>query len=431
MDRGRGILESKNHFNNVRMQSARDFVDFLHGDSRALIHFVQLENKSMQRYRAFPIKKALEQVYDWIEADCYISLNTFKNNRRQVINTVRLNALYTDLDFYKIGIDIDEARSKIDDLIAAEEIPIPNVIIYSGRGLQLIWLIDLMVYSENYFKLWIRMQQAIYDRLQSLNADIAAKSASQIFRLPGSIHSITNTVVKAEYIKLIRYTITDLKDLLLDEHLEDCKQQVQYKKNIGNEKQLQNGKDKGATKCNLTLSSLNSARLKDLDKLLYIRAGNVNRRRFVFYYAAISRSNNIDVGLIRKSLQRINELFNKSLSQGVIESAIKSSEYKYKFTNKALIENLDITSKEQQQLTTIIDNKEKKRRKQVATESDRRSKGIQSMQEYNFKRAEQQKELLMLVAKYLDDGLKQREIALLLGITSSRISQLVKKLKEV
>lgn len=426
-------MKNKNDFNKVRIQSAYNFINFLHGESKALIHFIQLENKLMNRNRAFPKTKALEQAYDWIEGDCYISLNTFKNNRRKVENTVRLNALYTDLDFYKTDIDINDARSKIDDLIGEEEIPIPNVIIYSGRGLQLVWLIDHMVYTENYFKLWSRMQEAIYDRLQCLNADNAARSASQLFRLPGSIHSITNTVVKAEYIKEKRYSITDLKDMLLDVLPEDWRKQIQNEKIIGieKEKKLKNGKDEGTTKCNLNLRSLHSARLKDLEKLLYLRAGNVNRRRFVFYYAAISRSNNIDVGVIRKSLKRINELFNKSLSQGVIESAIKSSEYKYKFTNKLLIENLDITSKEQQELTTIIDNEEKKMRKQVAIESVRRAKGMQSMQEYNCKRAGQQQELLLRVAMFLDDGLKQKEIAMLLGISSSRVSQLVKKIKKV
>ncbi|MFJ7405859.1 MULTISPECIES: hypothetical protein [unclassified Lysinibacillus] len=62
-------MKSQSQHNDVRMESAYNFIEFLHGDSKALIHFIQLENKLMNRYRAFPIKKALEQANDWIEAD--------------------------------------------------------------------------------------------------------------------------------------------------------------------------------------------------------------------------------------------------------------------------------------------------------------------------------------------------------------------------
>ncbi|MFJ7405860.1 MULTISPECIES: hypothetical protein [unclassified Lysinibacillus] len=152
--------------------------------------------------------------------------------------------MYTELDFYKISIDIHGARSKKDDLIGAEEIPIPNVIIYSGRGLRLVWLIDRMVYTEKYIKLWSRMQKVIYERLQCLHADNAARSGLQIFRLPGSVHSITNTVVKAECLKEMRYTITELKDSLLDELPEDWRKQGQSEKKLGIEKEKKTGKRK-------------------------------------------------------------------------------------------------------------------------------------------------------------------------------------------
>lgn len=417
----------------IHIQSGKDFIKFLHGDNTALIQFVQLEEGSSKRRFSIDTMNAVNHVKDWLEKDCYVSLNTFKAKNRRSENVLRLNALYTDLDCYKNGIDANEARSQIDELIAQEEIPVPSAIIYSGRGLQLIWLLDYMTGSPSYKKLWARLQNSIYDRLQSLNADSAAKSISQIYRIPGSRNSKNNTVVKVEYLKNERYSITEMKDFLLEELPDDWKEEAEKKRIQAIKKRQEKQKVDTDSKCKLTPFTLAKARLLDLETLLHIRAGNVNRRRFIFYYTIISAKAAIDQSIIKHKLEEINQQFYKRLSSGVLNSAINSIPNKYKFTNNFIINNLEITSEEQTTMTTLIGINEKNRRKQQANEIIRRESGISTAKEYKEQRQQLANERMEVLSRLLESNpkLKNEEAAELLSVSVRTIQVYKSKLKDL
>jgi len=414
--------------NRPSVVSAMTLLKTVHGDNKCFAQLIQLREGLPPNIQS-EIGKSIYSLVpkgDWIGEDVYFSLNTFKNCHRLSDDCVRLNALYTDLDCYKIGIDVDTARDMIDEMIANEGILTPNIIIYSGRGLQLIWLMEYMKYG-NYYKLWQRMQDEIFKRLRHLNSDSQAKSVSQIFRLAGSISSRVGGVVRAEYLKNARYSIGEMKEFLLPElPPRDKKDKVLT---------LPTTKVKKLKVDNinyvLTEKSLNEARLKDFEKLLEIQP-QVNRKTLLFNYAICSKAIGMNEKLIEKNLERINQSFYKPLPRSRVKGAITSvKRVVYKKTNERLIKELNITLEQQRQLTTIISKQVKKEREQKRKEEQRRAKGVRTQEEYRVQRKQFADDRTQALACLLEQQpqLKNKELAELLSCSESTIKRMKSKIK--
>lgn len=398
----------------------------VHGDNKRRVQLMQLKDGDVVKQESvignesyFIIPKD-----EWLGKDVYFSLNSFRNYHRRANECVRLNALYTDLDCYKIGIDVNEARDMIDDMIANEEILTPNIIIYSGRGLQLIWLMEFMKY-ENYLTLWERMQTEIYNRFRHLNSDSKAKSVTQIFRLAGSISSRTNGIVRADYLKEIRYSIGEMKEFLLPELPEKIVDISLKVNNVNDEK-----KKKKSTTHMLTENSLNQARLKDFEKLLEIQPV-VNRKNLLFNYAICAKALGTDEKLIERNLERINESFFKPLPSSRVKGAVNSvKQVAYKKRNDTLISELNITLEQQRQLTTIISKEVKKEREQKRKEAQRREKGIKPKEEHFDERRQLSDERTQALFRLLEQQpeLKNKELAELLSCSESTVKRMKSKL---
>ncbi|WP_342472087.1 hypothetical protein MHH70_17215 [Metasolibacillus sp. FSL H7-0170] len=412
----------------AREKSAMKLLDVVHGDNKLFAQLFQLKGKEKPICKSYNGKNLSKNIPNsqWIGEDVYFSLNTFKDMKRRSEGCVRLNALYTDLDCYKVGIEAFEAREMIDKMIADEKILTPNIIIYSGRGLQLIWLMEFMSY-KNYLKLWERMQEEIYKRFHHLNADRQAKSVTQLFRLAGSISSRTQYIVLVEYLKHNRYSIEEMKGFLLPEipPKEKCTEVTPTPKRQ-KKKQSQNQPI-------LTRYSLNEARLKDFEQLLEIQPV-VNRKSFLFNYAICAKALGRGDNLIEQQLQHINSRFSQPLPKSRIQGAIRSANlYKegYKKRNDTLIDELNITLEEQRQLTTIISKQVKKEREQKQKEAKRRANGVRPTVEYQADRRKLHDERVLILAGLLENKpkLKNKELAALLNVSESTIKRMKAEIK--
>lgn len=408
--------------------SAIDLLQFVHGDNKRFAQLFQLRGEQPKM-----VSKIGNAIYfeipqsEWLGEDVYFSLNTFKSYHRRSHDCVRLNALYTDLDCYKLGIDVNEARYQIDEMIANEEILAPNIIIYSGRGLQLIWLMEFMAYKR-YLKLWLRMQDEIYKRFRNLNSDSQAKSVTQIFRLAGSISSRTGGIVRVEYLRDARYSIGEMKEFLLPE--------LPSKPKVINDEAVapKIKKKEGGKKANnhlLTEYSLNQARLKDFEKLLEIQPV-VHRKTLLFNYAICAKALGMEEKLIERNLQIFNSKFYEPLPESRIRGAINSvNQVAYKKTNATLIAELSITLEEQRQLTTIISKQVKKEREQKRKEAQRREKGVRPKEEYQADRKQLANDRLNALSRLMleQPHLKNNDLAELLSVHPRTISRMKSQLK--
>jgi hypothetical protein len=107
-----------------------------------------------------------------------------------------LCACYVDLDYYKLGLQFGAVFGTIISLQDQGKIPPASIIVRSGRGIWLLWLLHdpknpyqaQGAFPEK-IDLYLRVERAIVDRLSDLGADTAARCAVRRIRIPGSFHT--------------------------------------------------------------------------------------------------------------------------------------------------------------------------------------------------------------------------------------------------
>ena len=286
-----------------------------------------------------------------------ITLNTFYKTYRRIEYLRELNALFIDLDTYKTGFTKEQILMNLNENYFGKNIPIPNFIIDSGRGLYLIWLIKKV--PSMALPLWKAAEDYFYKTLKEFGADRQALDATRILRIPGSINPKTHTEVK----------IIDNYDYLYD--LREI--QNEYMPELS-EKAL---KKRGRPKKVLFVHrerSLYYARLQDLIKLCELREYDIKGHRelilFLYRYYLCYFTEDIEKALY--DTLELNSMFRQPLSEKEVTRATKSAEkvYKeqnkdYKYKNETLINLLEITEEEQKEMKTIISKEEYKRRENI------------------------------------------------------------------
>lgn len=432
-----------------RLRDAQTFANLLHGRNSAYVPLVHIENGGVKTTRSYNGNKIAEVLadpcydtrfqYDWIaQNDVYIALNAFKRlGKRNDASLSLFNALYTDLDFYKLdnAPTHAEARAEIERMITAKEILTPSLIINSGRGFQLIWLMDYMANTHGYRALWGNMQDAIAERFKHLNSDSKAKSKTQIYRLPGTHSSRTNTAITFEHL-YDRYSIGELKDFLLPNLDETQRSKAQQKPRSIKPRR------KTAIKTTLTPYTLAMARKNDLETLVSIRGGNVNRKRLMHIYAVVALEVfRGDENRLERELETLNERFNSPLPTYRITSAKASAHNSYVakeetgralywYSNARIIDDLEITSDEQQYMTQLIDREEKQRRDTIAKAKKRRANGVKERAEYLADKQSEKEAKLERIKAIIDanPSATNKLIADTMGVSTKTVQRLLKHL---
>lgn len=388
------------------------------------IHIVQAINKNMKRIGACsPIEIDREEYKN--KRDVYYTPNTFNSPiKRQREYLWQLHRFYIDIDHKKgtRAIDHFEVAGAIEELVQADKIPQPTEYINSGRGIHIYWdienchimLLDLWEKIENYLFNQIKV---IENNIGNIELDKRATDPTRLLRLPGTINSKDNSkcysMLKRE--KNI-YNIFDLKKVYI-------KPNQAYKKNKSNIAYL-------PTK---NLYTLNKSRIEDFKAIVSLRAGDVEGYRntlimlYSYHYRLI---NEITVEELIKDVREFNKTFKKPYSIKELTAVCRSinrtikhfqeDESKgYKFTNKYIIEALDISEYEERKLLTIISTCEKYRRNNERR-TPRNEEGL------TLKQAEL-RELKDKVLKLKDEGLSLRKIAVELNITLGKVQRVLQK----
>jgi transposase-like protein len=108
-------------------------------------------------------------------------------------NLADVGALFQDLDWHthpdasqRYG-NGEKVLAEVDRRCLQIGFPVPNLVIYSGRGLQIAWLHDAVPASTNLVA-WNAAQKAMCAMLADLGADTKAKPAVHFFKLPGQLN---------------------------------------------------------------------------------------------------------------------------------------------------------------------------------------------------------------------------------------------------
>jgi hypothetical protein len=133
-----------------------------------------------------PRRTAEHGRFDW-----YLGLNSFKRATRRAEHLLSLRGAFVDIDSYAMPAwqsaspeaVWEEMRRTLSDLA----IPLPQVVMFTGRGVQLIWSFDEGLPAAALPR-WRAVQAALGRTLELFGADLGALDASRVVRLPGTVN---------------------------------------------------------------------------------------------------------------------------------------------------------------------------------------------------------------------------------------------------
>ena len=352
------------------------------------------------------------------QENVYITPNTIYVPFRRVENIRQFRALF--LDFDNIGEDKHYVSYNIFELAAQDVIPMPTMIVDSGRGLHVYWRIKNAPYGALYS--WQEIEDMLYHRLKHLGADRQATDATRLLRLPNTINSKSNSECNVLWIDdKTEYSMYDLKD-----------KYIKVKKKPKTSTKTTN---KIIANAFFNSYSLHMDRATDLITLCELRKYKVEGHRnmllhcYAYWIGIYVRSKEE----LADSVNNLNNKFKPPLKQTEVnailrcvpkaidkfiayEQGIRNGEDKrvskgmkdkagYWYKNETLIERLGITVEEQRHLKTIIGTRVKYDRKNEKRNKARRNEnGLTPRQQ-------QKQDLINKVKELKEQGLKQTEVA--------------------
>lgn len=365
--------------------------------------------------------------------DVFFSQNTFYRKARRIETVRQLRSLYVDLDFYIFNFTPDQILFWLESDYFNQSIPEPNMIIFSGQGVVLIWTIEPAPYMA--LPLWQAIQNYLIDQLKPLGGDPKAADAARIFRLAGTISSKNGKEVSVQYRHSYQYTLREIQD----GYLPDLKPKQETRP--GRKKKIIHL---------FNVYTLHGARLQDLDKLVTIRHGDMGgyRETTLFLYRYWSCCFEGDPETALSHTLEFNRLFTQPLPESEAVRATRSAEKAYnaksdktaneraiamgypgagyRISNAKIIEWLGITEEEQQHLKTIIGPKEKRRRNTIAKREARRAAGVIPREEYIKAEKAKTESKLELIRKALEENptMSIRKLAEKTGLSKSAVQRL-------
>lgn len=348
--------------------------------------------------------------------DMYISQNTFSFPNRRLINLQEINALYIDIDCYKANLTKEGALFFLQDLYG--EIPRPNYIIDSGRGLYYIILLENTTNKD--LALWKTVEVYLFEKMKHLGADPQCLEATRVLRTIGSYNSKSGSEVRILEEYDYKYTLEEIQEHYIPELNEEVKKPKKPKKK-------KRGRPKKIVSI-FNLYNLYAKRIQDLETLCELRSYDLkgHREQILFLYRYFSNVFYADSEEGFLNTLELNSRFLEPLEEYELLVDTQSAERywienRYKYSNAKLIRLLEITEEEQTYLSTIIGTREKYNRN-----NERRKKAIRN--EQGFTEAQLERMQKISKAKILkEQGMKYEDIATEIGVSLRTVKNYVKK----
>lgn len=326
----------------------------IHKSGKGYISIAQKRAKWTEKY--YNQVEMNTAVNDWSGNDIYTSQNSFSTKRRSLMNIESLENLYIDVDCYKDGFTTDHALSSVEYLADQGDIPYPNMIVMSGRGLQVVW--NIIPERADKIPIWQQVENWLCGELKHLGADQQSTDVARVLRLCGSTHSENGNMVHAFYYHSKQFKLEELHEQYVP---------------VSTPVKVRTNNKPATVKHLFTLHSLFWSRLQDIWHLVTIREGQCegSREMILFLYRYHSCCFTSDPKQALADTLDLNKRFKPPLPVNEVVSATKSAERaflkdkRYKYKTQKIVDLLDISIDEQKEMKNLIGKNEKQRRKNV------------------------------------------------------------------
>lgn len=383
------------------------------------------------------------------ETNTYISLNAFGETagvlERKESNVVQIRCIGIDVDCYSVGMTVEQAEREIYKLVVSGVLPNPNLLIYSGNGLQVVYSIEGGVPAKlSWLTKDITAQLAL--KTSHIGSDMSCIDIARVFRMPGTVNEKPGKGRKETSCSLWRQAEYDLSELYA--YCEPFKKRTQTTQEPLKPKPIPKQGDMG-----YKLLTLNQNRLTDFYKLIELRNGNIEMRNILTYdFAFILSLMTEDEHEVVIQTQKFNtnyddpqpisevartasrafkdgrEFWTAYLNNGYTMLGLTKDRdgLKKPKNNSTIIREQSITADEMKHLSTLISKEESYSRK-VAK---RRAQGIVARSEYDAGRLSKKAERQAKIQEALQQQpkLSQRELGRLLDVSPVTIGRDLKEM---
>jgi hypothetical protein len=407
------------------------------------------ERDANLRQAAYPVQHMKEVLRHWrTDVDAYMSQARFAGRNRRLVSLNGINIAFLDMDSYTYPhLAVLSPEHYVELLLKTCEergIPLPSLVLFSGRGYYVKWIFTGAVPSRALPK-WNAIQHTLADKLEDLGADKRALDASRVLRLINTVNQKSGLRVKIIHEPLgeslcgVRYDFDQFADTVLPYTREEIRA-FREKAAVRTSRQ-QEVSPRVHRVGALTATSLWWARQADIRILATLRYGSSGvergmRDEFLFlctnalawnaeprtlYHEALSLKNELCPSLpIREAQSYISSVTRRAVDAfkgQLVAYQGRRVDPRYKFTNQTLMERLHITADEEQHMRTIISRVEKRRRELARKERQRRAAGALSREEYQAMRMQRGAARREAALGMREDGLSAPEIARRLNIS--------------
>lgn len=460
---------------NIKQQA-----DLMYSQKARFICILNRNDETGQGYQEFFGKHEFEREHKkYIGQEekmiCFSSLYskfpTSNGTIRTVENIERTSIFIQDLDAGKNGMPISEQLRRIAKLVKEDKIEMPHMLLFTGTGLQPVWFIDrlMMKINSRVHDTWVGIQQALFDIFQEagLEPDDAVLNPAHNTRLVETLN------VRANGARVRGYVLrTDRLQLghFINKHfgqLHDVYKKTPKRKNENKE----NKKSVVKSPKFWNQHSFAWGMIQDMKNIVIWKAmhnesivglkwrwrmATIVRFNALIYYGGATDLALKEVenwwdtltyeqreGTSLKEITRRSRTAEKYYNQWMKKELEEGSKYKRPglfYKNKTLIDELQLSIECQVKLNVIksrVERLEKdkdgnlkrvynKEFERVRKTIERREKGVKERSEY----LKEQSKTFLKVKELYEKGMKQKDIVTELNMSKSRVSELVKRLKE-
>lgn len=413
----------------------------------------------------------------------YLSISTFKTGYpRKEFNVKEVKRLFIDMDAHKNPINLDEAKLLsdyiMDNWFDGCDLPEPSYIIFSGRGLQVLFTLEGCTNVTE----WKPYQTALLKTCQKLLEDLKEhslseasivavehddleidilKDASRVHRVPNTTNLKSNVDAKLLYQNEDHvYTLNELNtnyEAFSDENLVTEEKKKKKKKNQKKNKSEPTERDVDLSGIDMDdkqgidphffeiVEKTIRPRLSDLETLIRLRnevgidGGYRNNLISIYIPTLVSCGYKNDE--VVKEAHRVNALFNKPLKNAEVNDWLNSclkkkeivnadghkgvSRVYYRFYTNTIIDKLQITPEEQNEMQVLCSEALKKKRSRDKQKDIQNANRREVYKEKTADKRKAKEERNKHIHELSADGMSVRQIAKTVGVSVGTVSKVL------
>ncbi len=339
----------------------------IHRGPDGFVTFHRKPGEELENLGSVPIAE-LETIFPEIiaelERDSYFSINSFyragrngnclpvlKPAFRKADGARYLNACFVDIDFHDQSgpFDFGYQFGQVITLQEKRIIPPASLVMRSGRGLWLFWLLvspqNPLMPSQAFPEQVLAFNAIEHELIRRTNADSKARDVARITRVPGSINTKAGETLRVMYWtqrdangRAYVYTLESLADFLGVElpRLRPTRQAAEPR-------------PKASERALRGWSALWKQRFDDFETLRRMRSGFSDgcRNHAAYIYGVILRGNGLNDAAIRQAVTILGRECHPPLSEEAIKGAIhQSGQSRRQIKDSTIAGDLKVTSEE-------------------------------------------------------------------------------------